>query len=351
MRQPDPDATIIVARKKSPAGPGRLWLVATIAAAVLIAGGGVTYILLRQPVAPKPAPAVPATPAPPLAPALPVAPALPLTPAPPPAKPAPPPLALLGEREILAQRAEDWIAVRFAANPRILVVDFPNLTAQGRAFNRMAAFLEKLGMPRDRVLDEQELTIAITRDQATVETYYYGHDYRAADIARFFTTADLQGVRLLPDERRLRGILQQEGLLAANINAAVISIPREGSDPFVDASGRASLLRHELSHGEFFTNPDYAAFVRRFWANDMSETDRTRFREFLIRQGYEPHDEDLLINEMQAHLMHTTDVRYFNARDCGIPAARIAMLRARFVETMPRNWLHEATTLALPRLP
>lgn len=340
MRQPDPDATIIVARKRPPAGAGRrIGLAAAVAAAVLIAGGGVGYILLHKPTAPTPPAAVP------------LAPVAPLAPAPPLAKPVPPPMAQLGERAILAQRAEDWIAVRFAANPRILVVDFPTLTAQGRAFNRMAAFLEKLGLPRDRVLDDQELNTAIGRDQATVETYYYGHDYRAADVARFFATADLQGVRLLPDERRLRGILQQEGLLAAGVNAAVISIPREGSDPFVDASGRASLLRHELSHGEFFTNPDYATFARRFWANDMSETDRARFREFLTRQGYEPHDEDLLINEMQAHLMHTTDVRYFNARDCGIPAPRVAMLRARFAETMPRNWLHEATALALPRLP
>jgi hypothetical protein len=156
---------------------------------------------------------------------------------------------------------------------------------------------------------------------------------------------------LSDEEERLRGILSGAGMLHESAEGAVISIPREGSDPFVDASGRQSLLRHELSHGEFFTVPAYADFSRRFWNQEMAETDRAAFRNFLIRQGYDPKDEDLLINEMQAHLMHTTDMRYFNARDCGLPRARVDTLRALFAAKMPAGWLQDTARKSLTLLP
>lgn len=363
MTEPDPDATIIVGRKRAPAPtakpsakpaakppppapeprtPRRALMIGGGVGAffVIAAGGGAAWHFTRPAPAPQRAslsrPPVPQAPS--------------LAPAPPPA-PTPVALPTRHEAEILAQRPDDWMVARFAPNPRIVVIDFPSLLAQGRTFNRMAAYIEKAGQPRDRVLGEGELEEAIRRDQATAETYYYGHDYRAADIARFYAAADRQGMRLNAEEERLRAILRDAGLFVPGSTDAVITIPREGSDSFADASGRFSLLRHELSHGEYFTNPDYADFVGRFWRSDMTEADRTAFRNFLTRQGYEPKDEDLLINEMQAHLMHTTDQRYFNPREVGLPPQRIAQLRARFLETMPRGWLQAATSVVLARLP
>ncbi len=261
------------------------------------------------------------------------------------------PLPLHTESEILAERPAGVVIGRFAPNPRITVIDFPSLLAQGLAFNRIAAFVEKLGLPHDRVLTDPELAAAIQADNATAETYYYGHDYRLADVRRFFTTAAREGIALGRDERQLHDLLDQHGLLAPGTGGAVISIPREGSDPFVDASGRASLLRHELSHGEYFTNPAYAAFSKYFWTTEMTKSDRASFREFLTRQGYDPKNEDLLINETQAHLMHTTDGRYFNARSCGLPVARVEQLRAAFLAMMPAGWLHDAAQSVRAALP
>jgi hypothetical protein len=258
---------------------------------------------------------------------------------------------LRDENEILTERADRLIVVRFRANPRILVLDFPDLIAQGMAFNRIAAFVEKQNLSHDRVLTNPELAAAISADNATVGTYYYGHDYRAADLQRFFATADRQGMVLERPEQDLRSLLGREGLLTSGVDGAVISIPREGSDPFVDASGRASLLRHELSHGEYFTNPAYADFVNRFWTTDMTGADRESFVGFLSRQGYDPKNADLMVNETQAHLVFTTDARYFNASACGLPAARIATLRAAFVAQMPAGWLHDAAMASLGRLP
>ena len=257
----------------------------------------------------------------------------------------------LTEAEILAQRADKLIIVRFEPNPRILVLDFPSLVAQGMAFNRMAAFIEKRGLSRDRVLNDQELAEALELDHSTVATYYYGHDYKAADVARFFATAQRQNLLLGAAEKELFAVLSREGLLADRANASVISIPRVGSDPFVDASGRASLLRHELSHGEYFTNPAYAEYVRQFWTDRMTADDRTAFGAFLSQQGYDPDNFDLMANETQAHLMHTTDSRYFNARACGIPLDRITRLREIFLAEMPVGWLRDAAMASRAILP
>lgn len=255
------------------------------------------------------------------------------------------------ESEILTYQAAVPTAVWFSANPLIMVVDYPDLKLQGSAFNRMAAFIEKAGLPRDRVLSDSELSAAIISEGATPETYYYGHDYRIADISRFFATAIRQKIELAPEEERLRDLLIGVGKLSETAVGAIISLPREGSDAFVDASGRASLLRHELSHGEYFTIPAYAKYCLHFWANEMSEGDRAAFRNFLTRQGYDPTDEDLLVNEMQAHLMHTTDTRYFNARESGLPRARIEALRLQFLTKMPPSWLKEATSITVSKLP
>src|SRR6266567_2568459 len=280
MDRHDPDATVVVRRgapaKPAPVARKRRWLLPVLAGAVVLAAGAVGAILLLSG---PPAPV---------------------------AVIAPPALSVQAddlpqrsEAEILAGRSDTLTIVRFAPNPRVVVLDFPTLTEQGRTFNRIAAFAEKRGLPRDRVLNDDELATAVRDDNSTVETYYYGHDYRSVEIVRFFAVADRQRQVLTPQEETLRALLTKAGLLAPGTNAAVISIPREGLDPFVDASGRFSLLRHELSHGEYFTNPEYAAFIGRFWAEDMTEADRAAFRAFLDRQGYDTTDEDLMANETQ----------------------------------------------------
>ncbi len=336
MPVPDPDATVIIRRRppvKAPQVPLRRrpwmpWALAGIGV-VLLAGGGVVAFEVVRPVTAH-APRAPATS---------------LNTLPSAADP------LLNEPEILAEHPDRLMVARFAANPRILVLDFPNLKEQGSTFNRVAAFVEKAGQSRDRVPNDAELAAAVHADHATVETYYYGHDYRLEDIRRFFMLADQQRLQLAPEEVALRGLLQGEGLLTAGNNAAIISIPREGSDPFVDPSGRASLLRHELSHGEFFTNPDYAAYAWHFWSTEMNESDRNAFRTLFTRQGYDPDNQDLMVNEMQAHLMNTTDSRYFNSRALDIPVDRVEALRAAYLAGMPAGWLRDADRSARATLP
>ncbi len=256
-----------------------------------------------------------------------------------------PPLPLATEAQIRADRPAALAEFRFAPNPDIVVLDFPGLRQQGLMFNRIAAFAEKIGQPHDRVLTDAQLDQAIRAHGDTVETYYYGHDYAAATLRRFFALADRDHVALDPEERWLRGFAGAEGLLADGADQAIITLPREGADAVVDASFRRTILHHELSHGEYFTTPAYAAYVQHFWHDVMDHSDRAAFRRFLLAQDYDPALGDLTINEMQAYLMHTADKRAFSAELLGMAPDRLDLLRARFLLGMPPGWLRDCTTL------
>ena len=120
---------------------------------------------------------------------------------------------------------------------------------------------------------------------------------------------------------------------------------RQTGEPDLDAAARATILRHELSHGFYFTDPAYADFVHRFWSEDMTADDRAQFVALLTRSGYDPALEDLMINETQAYLMYTPDPRFFNPREVGLPDSRVGALRQQFLAEMPPGWLRDRTTV------
>ena len=262
----------------------------------------------------------------------------------PPARPPPAPvIATATEPEILANAAGDPAVLRFAANHAVLVLDFASLHQQGATLNRLAALVEKAGLPRDRVLDDAALAQAIAASGGTADTWYYGHDYRAADLARFFRLAAAQHVALRPQEDWLHGLLDQQGWLKPDAVGALISLARSGAGPGLDETGRAAILRHELSHGEYFTTPAYATWTRRFWQTVLTPSDRSAFRHFLADEGYDSAQEDLMMNEAQAYLMHTPDHRFFNAAALGVSPAKVAEMRGAFLQGMPPGWLRDAT--------
>lgn len=265
-----------------------------------------------------------------------------------PASPAPPAIAAAetfpeaSEAAILANAAPALRAFRLADNPAILVLDFPTLAEQARMMNRLAALVEKTGLPRDRVLDDAALDAAVRADGSSAETFYYGHNYRAADVARFFLLADRDGIRLNAEEERLRRIAHDMGWLDAASNGALVSVPHAGVESWLDARARATMLRHELSHGEFFTNPAYAAAVWRFWRETLTEEERNRLRGILAQSNYDPSLEEVMANEAQAFLFHTADERFFTPSAAGFAVDRYAVLRAAFLGAMPPGWLRDA---------
>ncbi|MEJ0018318.1 MAG: hypothetical protein WDN25_17510 [Acetobacteraceae bacterium] len=251
------------------------------------------------------------------------------------------------ETEIAQHVATSLTVFRFADNPRVLVLDFASLRDQGRMLNRVAAFTEKAGLPHDRVLTDAELDAAIRARGDTVETFYLGHDYAATSLARFFAAADTQRIELDPQEEVLRALMRQEGWFAPGVMAGLISVPAVGSDGRVTASARAAILRHELSHGEFFANPAYAEYVHSFWLRELTSEERGAIRAFLAKDEYDVREEELMYNEMQAYLMFTRDPLFFRPDMAGLVPARLAELQGRFLSGMPDGWLRN--TLASGR--
>lgn len=260
---------------------------------------------------------------------------VPSVPVPPPADPpraaAPP---LLDQAGILAHVAREPTALRWSANPRVWVLDFPTLASQGAAFNRTAALIEKAATPRDHVLDDAALAAAIAADRRTAEDWYFGHNYRLSDLERMVALADRAGLRLNPTEAWLREQMALARRLEPGVEVAVLGIPAIGMR--VDAQMRASILRHELAHGQFFTMPVFAAQVMAVWQTGFTEAERRAMRDFLARDGYDTAQEELMANEAMAYLLHTPDRRFFDpARDLGWSDAQADRLRALLRERAP----------------
>ena len=109
----------------------------------------------------------------------------------------------------------------------------------------------------------------------------------------------------------------------------------------VDSYLRDTILRHELSHGDFFTNKAYRDYCRRFWQRELTQKERMIFRDFLISADYDPSNEYIMINEMQAFLMHTPDARAFSAAHLNVSESYLADLRRRFVAGDPPSTLFD----------
>ncbi len=252
--------------------------------------------------------------------------------------------------EIVGSVSPTLRVVRLAGNDGILVFDYPNLTSQGRALNRLAVLIEKRGAPRDRVLSDAELAAYIAGVGSSPRTLYFGHDYRASDVARFFNLARAGGVVLNQEEQALREALigyrflraTDAGYEAIPPDQALVSVvqlhaddPATPADETVDAGLRETVLHHELSHGIFFTDRAYREYSERFWRQAMSSEERRLFGNFLGSAGYDPANELVMINETQAYLMHTPDSRVFSAAHLGVTEAAFANLRRRFTTDAP----------------
>lgn len=345
MKRPDPgaDDTIII-RPAVAAAAGRrprqrwpLVLAGSGALAVLVAAGMAVW--WPGPASPPPAAVQPAPPHPAMAIA-------------PPARPVPPAAApefvvqTATQVEILNHVGKGLTIFRFAPDPRILVLDFASLFQQGMMLDRVAALMEKAGEPHNRILTDAQLDAAIHAGGDTIGTYYYGHDYSVQELVRFFALASAEHMPLHPQEQMLRQLMQQLGWFKPGVHAALISIPQVGANAAVTMEARSVILQHELSHGLYFSDPAYAAYVQHFWHNSLTPEERTAFMRFLGSEEYDTSLTDLMMNECQAYLMFTRDPAFFRPSLIGMTQQRLTELRTEFAAGMPDGWLRN-TLLAL----
>ncbi|WP_298225198.1 hypothetical protein [Acidocella sp.] len=258
------------------------------------------------------------------------------------------PIGIATEAKIDQTQPCETIVTYLAPDKSVVVIDFPSLLSQGLTLDRVAAFVEKADVPHNRVLDDAALRAAIAASGDTISSYYYGHDYRAADLARFFALAQSEKIVLNPQELWLKQLLHQLGWLQAGVNGAIITLPAAGG--VVSPEMREVILRHEISHGAFYTVPKYRHYTEQFWAS-LTPADRAAFTGFLGRQGYDTSLTELMLNETQAYLIFTRDPRFFNAAAIGKTEAEVNQLRQGFIANMPDFWLTPLATEPLPPAP
>ena len=244
--------------------------------------------------------------------------------------------------EILMNLERNAGAFRFSRQPRVLILDFPKLSQQGGAFNRVSVLIERQRAPHDRVLSDQEMEGYLNSVSKSQETLSYGNNFTVGNLVVFFNRAEDQGVPLNEYERAVLGLLTRQQLVirrtgfyqAKDPDAVVLSIPQVGAAPSgtqaVTLPIRTAILRHELSHAEFALNSAYAEFCRAFWRDALNDEQRAGFRDFFAHSTYDTNLEEVVINEWQAYFVHTEDRTAFRGSMVGIPEEELDRLRGDF---------------------
>ena len=252
-------------------------------------------------------------------------------------------LKRLSKEEIQASATDKFTAYILKGNERTVVLDFPTTLAQARMFGRVILFIERDGTSTTRVMTVAEVQKWLVKNTKTLDTLTMGNNIRASEFARFFNTARLQEEPFTTDERELYDWLLQMQLLreeelgvsVVEPETIVVSVPQistiQGCAPCsVSAEQRRVTVEHEFSHARFATDIPYQNYVGWFWSNVMSTVVRSKFTQFLRKRGYDTSIRELVINEMQAFLMHTPNPAAFNATDVGMTEAELTELRQRF---------------------
>jgi hypothetical protein len=190
-------------------------------------------------------------------------------------------------------RRDEWELFRWDLYPSLLVFDFRDYALQAAFLKRLAFFVEK-ARGAGRLLSDAELA---------GRHGWNAHDYRAEDLARFFSRAEEEDFPLNSRERYLRrlllhhGIIEEAGAGYRGGQGGFLSFSQESS-----ARLRHLFATHEGYHGLFFAEEAFRRRVREIWER-LEEPEQRFWRRFLAWKTYNTDDTYLVINEFQAYLM------------------------------------------------
>ena len=240
---------------------------------------------------------------------------------------------------------------RLEDDPRVLVLDMPDVVDQARVFARIVIFIERANAPRHRILSVPDIKRWQEVNKETLATLTIGNNIRADNFTRFFNTARQQGEAITEDEAWLLEHLLKEGVLrevhGGYVTQApeqiVISAPqpalKECATCLITQARRELILRHELAHARFVTDQVYRDYVEWFWHNQLSADQRRAITKYLQSLGYDITIPELVIDEMQAFVLHTPESEFFSAKGAGFTSKQLEALRegfwARLAEPRP----------------
>ena len=193
-------------------------------------------------------------------------------------------------------RSVDFELFEWDRFPGILFFDTRNYTIQDNFFRRMAFFAEKEGY-KGRLLTDEEL--------GTMHGFN-ALDYRPETLADYFNLAAKEKFPLNKEERLLKKICIENGLLIADGDSvkpgygAIVSISRESYE-----GQRFQLINHEAWHSLYFIDENFKNFVAAIYY-----TMDPQCLGFLIdyfksqaHLGYDTNDEFLMKNEFMAYMI------------------------------------------------
>jgi hypothetical protein len=170
-----------------------------------------------------------------------------------------------------------------------------------------------------------------------------------SDVARFFDQAQQQQLILQPQEQRLLATLIDAGYIKKSAHYEIAE-GAESAKALITVSQltpvdlrllnfsqndrilSAAILAHEIGHGEFLTRRAYHQQSWSFWQSVLTENERTKWKILLRGLDYDLGNEELLVNETQALLLHTPDTRVFNAAHLLISEQELSRQRVRFAQ-------------------
>ena len=248
---------------------------------------------------------------------------------------------------VLNGRSGEFLVWNYDGNSNVYIFDFPSLQQQGQTFNRAMQLTEQYNEAYKRVMRMDEMAKylrAIRRNQAN---FAYGHDFLVSELVLFFDLASRDKIELTAEEAKLRDFMVEQGMMemwrgfyrAKKPDVVILSIPqvqeKHDNEPRVTELARRAIFTHELAHAEYYSNPYYSDYCRKFWYEKLSDAQRALFQKFLANYNYSINQQELLINEMQAYLMFTPDPNSFSAAKLGIEDKDLDAMRALFKQGRP----------------
>ena len=188
---------------------------------------------------------------------------------------------------------EDFAWYRWDLLPSVFIFDFRDYGVQDDYLKRLAFFVEKKGFAGRLAKDEEIASLH----------GWNAHDYKAEDLARFYSTAAKTEFPLNGREIRLRDFLIDQGLLLrkgkeyGSGEGAIISVSQESPGYL-----RHTFLTHESSHAIFFTDSKYRDFCIALW-NGMSREEKWFWILYFGWMNYDTKSAYLMAAELQAYLI------------------------------------------------
>ena len=204
-------------------------------------------------------------------------------------------------------RYSDWEVYSWESFPGILIIDFQNFNIQSHMLKRLSFFVEKKGYTGKI---HSFLRLSGKAD-------WNAHNYKAKDLAAFFTEADHSGALLTAAETYLRELLVTNDIIAKNEagytggeDKGIVSVSQE-SLPHV----RSMLLTHEGYHGLFYAAPGLKELVYDLW-DKLAPEAQEMWVEYLRTAdawNYDYENGYLLRNELLGYMMQQKDFgEYFD---------------------------------------